>query len=85
MTIHKTIKENAQFVELKYRVVVKIIEKDPDTGEPIGDPIRNTNNRVYSSRKRLWWRCGFEAIHKIQNGTCNSSASRQLSIYKKSI
>ena len=45
MKIHKTEeikKENAHFVELKYSVVVKIIEKDPDTGEPIGDPITQT-------------------------------------------
>ena len=36
--IHKIIKENTQIVELKFRAVIKIIEKDPDTGKPIGKP-----------------------------------------------
>ena len=31
-------KENTQIVELKFRAVIKIIEKDPATGEQIGEP-----------------------------------------------
>ena len=34
--------ENAQTVELKFRVEIEIIERDPDTGEPIGDAKKQT-------------------------------------------
>ena len=79
----QTNKENIHFVELKYKVVVKIIEKDPDTGEPIGDPITQTTEGFIQAETIHGGDMGLRLrIHKLQNGTSNSSASRQLSVYR---
>ena len=48
-------KGNTQTVELKVRAVIKIIEKDPDTGKPIGKPKIHTIEKFIEAH-RLWWR-----------------------------
>ena len=66
---------------MKYRAVIETIEIDPDTGEKIGEARTNTIERFIEAQTVYGGDVGLKLY--IKNGTCNSSASRQLSIYKE--
>ena len=57
---------------MKYRVAVKIIEKDPDTREPIGDPITQTTEgsiqaqEVYGGDLGLKLFIKYKMVHVIR-------------------
>ena len=64
--------KNTQFVELKYKAAVKIIEKDPDTGKPIGKPKTRTIERfieaqtVYGGDEGVKLYINYTMVHVIR-------------------